>query len=529
MKVREVMSLHPMKGARVLAGKAGLGREVRGVNIIEVPDVRRWLRGGEFLFSAGFAWRDDPQELGDVLCELDEAHVSAIGLKLGSYLPRVPKQVLATADRLGFPLIRIPPDVAYMDIIDPIFQQLAAHRLWVLERTFDIGEVLASLGLDDQSLESVAGALARQLGNPVYVFDALDGTVLVASANGATRRRAETRVARDLRRAAAEGPSGAAGRHPAFVDLAKSRGLAASIVVGRRRQGRVIVVEERRPLDEVAERAVGHVAELLSFLFMKRLAVVEGRREASRLFLDSLLSDSLTPEEASERALSLGLRLSMPHVALVIGLRHHDPVGFGSLRDLLDRALAGHPHVSGVLPGGCQLLVLVEAADVGQPALEDLFNKGGHLAHRPGVGEILAGAGSPRPGVDGVRRSQAEATIAYKTAERLRDAGLVRFDQLGVERLLAQIPGNELTHEYIARVLGPLEQAPQLLQTLEVYLEHGGNKVAAAAAIPLHRSSLIYRLDKISRLLDVNLGDPERFLELWLAVRLRRMLAWLPV
>jgi DNA-binding PucR family transcriptional regulator len=138
---------------------------------------------------------------------------------------------------------------------------------------------------------------------------------------------------------------------------------------------------------------------------------------------------------------------------------------------------------------------------------------------------VLVGSGSALPGLEGVRRSRSEATIAYRTAERIGGtAGLVRFADLGVERLLAQIPATQETHEYVTRMLGPVASDPQLLRTLEVFLERGGNKVAAAAAIPLHRSSLMYRLDKISRLLDIDLHEPERFLELWLAIRLRRII-----
>jgi purine catabolism regulator len=101
--------------------------------------------------------------------------------------------------------------------------------------------------------------------------------------------------------------------------------------------------------------------------------------------------------------------------------------------------------------------------------------------------------------------------------------GLVRFEDLKVERVLAQIPMTRLTEDYIAMAVSPLETEPELLKTLETFLEHGGNKVATAAAIPLHRSSLAYRLEKISTLLGVDIDEPETRLELWIALRLRRI------
>jgi DNA-binding PucR family transcriptional regulator len=40
----------------------------------------------------------------------------------------------------------------------------------------------------------------------------------------------------------------------------------------------------------------------------------------------------------------------------------------------------------------------------------------------------------------------------------------------------------------------------------------------------LHRSSLIYRLDRIARLLGRDVDDPGHSRELWLALRMRRIL-----
>jgi hypothetical protein len=55
--------------------------------------------------------------------------------------------------------------------------------------------------------------------------------------------------------------------------------------------------------------------------------------------------------------------------------------------------------------------------------------------------------------------------IAYTTARRVGTPGLVRFEDLGVERLLAQIPHDAMTDEYVGRMLGPVAEDPELLRT----------------------------------------------------------------
>lgn len=51
--VQDIIKLYPLSRARLLAGKSGLMRTVASANIQEVPNVERWLRRGEVLFTAG--------------------------------------------------------------------------------------------------------------------------------------------------------------------------------------------------------------------------------------------------------------------------------------------------------------------------------------------------------------------------------------------------------------------------------------------------------------------------------------------
>jgi purine catabolism regulator len=314
-------------------------------------------------------------------------------------------------------------------------------------------------------------------------------------------------------------------RTPMRVQLEQGTALGASLIVGRRPLGRIAVLEEREPLDEFVELAMIRGAELISFLLMRQMAILEGRREAGDLFFASLMSDQLTNEEAAERALTMGLRLTRPSVALVIGATGGKPGEEEPLRVAAERSISSCPHVVGKAANEGDLLVLVELAEQSpQTFVEEITAHISSLAEGSGVKNVLIGAGSARKGLEGVRRSRSEASIAFQVGARMNKHGLVRFEDLKVERVLAQIPMTQLTEDYVAMAVSPLETEPELLKTLESFLEHGGNKVATAAAIPLHRSSLAYRLEKISTLLGVDLDDPEVRLELWIALRLRRII-----
>ena len=99
------------------------------------------------------------------------------------------------------------------------------------------------------------------------------------------------------------------------------------------------------------------------------------------------------------------------------------------------------------------------------------------------------------------------------------------FDDLGVDRLLSDVPAAEV-EAFCKAVLGRLEavdaeRGTDLVRTLEVFLATR-NAAATARALYVHYNTVQNRLARIEELLGPYLDDPDRSLALALAVRLRR-------
>jgi purine catabolism regulator len=500
---------------------------VSGVNIVEVPDVWRWLRGGELLFTAGYAWRDDPAQLRDAISELHRLQVSGLAIKFGPYLEKLPEAVLQLAESFDFPIIRLPQSVAYMDVIDLLNEQLSSRRLRMFERFYETEQTFLAPGLDEQSIERLVGLAAATIESPVYVVDLIDDRVVVGDPrDGRARTGAMDLLDSDI--ATAIGLNDAdrralAGRAAAHFQFDDGRfALCAWLVVSREVRGAVVAVQDGREFGDFAELTLSHAADLISFLLLKRLARLQGRGEAASLLIQSLLRDRLTQEEATERALALNLRLARACAVLIIG-----PFGPGAIAEP-DALRRGVSRVLGVIPHAVSMdedrLVVLLQVDEGRHRIDLERSAEGLL--KVAADQSLAGVvavGSDRRGIEGLRRSWAEATLAYQAQSRIGVGTVVHFADLGVERLLSQIPHTEITERYVEALIGRVAEDPVLLRTLQVYVESGGRKLTTAARLHLHRSSLEYRLGKLSRLLDLDLSSPERLVELWLALRLRQM------
>jgi purine catabolism regulator len=115
--LREILEKEELKGVKVIAGKKGLDRVVTNVNIMEVPDIEKWVKPGELLFTTGYAIKDDYNALNRLIPFLDKKKLAGLGIKPKRYLAGYTEQMINTAEALDFPIIEFPQHMSYSDLI----------------------------------------------------------------------------------------------------------------------------------------------------------------------------------------------------------------------------------------------------------------------------------------------------------------------------------------------------------------------------------------------------------------------------
>lgn len=106
---------------------------------------------------------------------------------------------------------------------------------------------------------------------------------------------------------------------------------------------------------------------------------------------------------------------------------------------------------------------------------------------------------------------------------------LVHYSELGVYQLLLSISDKEAKQNYYDNILGKLEQYDKnnksnYLDFLSTYLECNCNINETADKLFVHRNTVVYKINKISEMLDCDLSDMEVRVELYLANMLRNIL-----
>ncbi len=148
-------------------------------------------------------------------------------------------------------------------------------------------------------------------------------------------------------------------------------------------------------------------------------------------------------------------------------------------------------------------------------------------AQYPGA-RFLVGKGQTGSKLSEIQRSFIHAKRCLLSESLVQPKNkLISYPELGFYQLLYEIPSAEYPKQYAASVLSPLlaydqENSSNLYETLTVFLNCRFNKVQTAKELYLHRNTLLSRLEKIEKILNLSLEDTETLFHLQAAIKIHR-------
>ena len=123
------------------------------------------------------------------------------------------------------------------------------------------------------------------------------------------------------------------------------------------------------------------------------------------------------------------------------------------------------------------------------------------------------GIGGPCRGPEQIRLAYAQARRTVETVRRMGRAGrVVAFGDLGIHRLLLQVPDLAELREFADEVLGKLsaaasDQAPVYLATLACYFRENASPHRASQVLHVHPNTVTYRIRRVEEITGLDLGS----------------------
>ena len=146
----------------------------------------------------------------------------------------------------------------------------------------------------------------------------------------------------------------------------------------------------------------------------------------------------------------------------------------------------------------------------------------------PTASTAVIGIGSEGASVRETYASYRQARMAARVARELSLEPVTRWDELGIYRLLAELPRDRVNDETLHPALNKLASVPDgtmLIATLETFLDCAGDVRTAAEALFLHRSTLYHRLGRIEAIGGIDLKSGTERLDLHLCLKLAHLVA----
>lgn len=177
----------------------------------------------------------------------------------------------------------------------------------------------------------------------------------------------------------------------------------------------------------------------------------------------------------------------------------------------------------------CILLSIPESGWDEAKLTEHLTGMLKHLHQENGM-SMSVGIGKPAMNVLGVRHSYTEAVNALQFGYRFKRKQFVQsYQAKDIGYLFHMLPHDELKQFYESTLDGLLQIADEserkeLLRTLNAFYETQCQLVETSKQLFVHRNTVVYRLEKCERLLDVKLKDPAESLRIRIALAIEPLL-----
>ncbi|WP_232696701.1 PucR family transcriptional regulator [Brevibacillus daliensis] len=321
---------------------------------------------------------------------------------------------------------------------------------------------------------------------------------------------------------------------PEKVEIGLGQRVAIAIRRGSDILGYIWAQEVNRPLTSEDDEILRQAAKAAVPLFLQRQGkrkAEEGRRKEFlwELLLGSHRDESLLLQKAAK------LQMEIPPPFLISVVDITEPQG-EQLTQLLYPLLMRDKVYN--VTDGSQVILLICSRKGGQcndgtllqlvdQFMEEAFSK---IVDKFGEENVFVGCGRPVQTLTDSRQSYQEALqmVQVKRQFPRETRHLIHYNKLGLYRMLAHMHLINDAQGYTNEGLGKLlaydrENQTNLMETLEVFLDHVGKVNVTASQLHIHINTLSYRLKRIEEITGYNLDDPNDRFSLYADLKLLKI------
>ena len=532
--VRKLLESEQFPKMKLLCGEKGLDLEVKGIRIIEIEDMERYLTGGEILITSFQVYLSCSDR------EVEQHFEDLVKSDISGFIVKKRKEYDPTGRRLSLlekhckkyeiPLVEISEDSYYWGIIRYVIMQVfdkATARLKYFKITHDSFNtfILKNNG-SSNTASDIIKFLSVMIENPVVLYYGnLNCMVSTNSDNSKLILSDEIQPYKP-------------NIITKFQYMKQMKGSCVQYVVKFAILSEVeiyiTITEENRELTELDYMAIENAIINLQYGFLSEFAQDEEKKAYQRDIIQNILNGLLSSKEMTEAAAQLGMKESDTYRV----------VDFHTITKNAQRKYTKEQlHEVGVIEGelmhllpdaliyrNMDQIVMIQQVDSNQTELEyqkemeeveDVIQRS--ILYRKKDTDFQIGIGKSVEGYQRLKESYHEASQAIKYIEIIRQVtgdkskSVVHYSNLGFFQIFGKVDDMTELERCIPETLKKLylyddEHKGELITTLQMYLRNNQSIKKTAGAMFVHYRTISYRLEKIKQISGINFDDANEVL-----------------
>ncbi|MFD1928023.1 PucR family transcriptional regulator [Sporosarcina siberiensis] len=534
LSIKDIMELELLANATIKAGKEIItDKVVEWISVIESP-VENFVRENELVLTTGIGCFKDSEELMGFVHDVYESGASALAFATGRYIFEIPGEIIHYAEERSFPIIDIPWEVRFADIIHEVLFKLKDLKKDEMKRSEKAQQLLIQMIIQGKTLEQITAYIEKELGKPVIIRNRLGEVV------------AGTNISPDIFKVLNEVNTEIEiqqSHHPIHSEIKKIESathqyLHFAIQSNGNYDGDFFIqLKFEENLTEQDIVIVEQAVVATALWFSRTSAVMEAESRMQNEYILRLAKESeMTDEYVESHAAFFGFNLSLPYVCIV-----GHPQNLSDLiehkKNVNDSAKTHLKQISIYVREGFtyagenvqrEILIGIDTnevilfLEVDEDSKQETVNQYLDLVERR-FSHLLPGAtfswgiGRHKTGLKDFNKSYQKAKSALDMGMKQRGIGLrIHFEETKFNRLLLNLSLNKEVREIVTSTISPIvkydfNRDMELVKTITAYTRNNGNISQTARDLNLHRQSLLYRLRKIESLTDLSLVDPDDY------------------
>ncbi len=533
MTVRELIEHSELCGLRCIVGEEQLDREITSVNIMDNPNVYRFLKPGEIVLSTGYLFQNDSKGRVRMVREAARIGCVAMGIKIKRFIDEVPQDMLEEARACGLPLFEIPFYYPLSEFSRVIFETLVKEKMGSQVRMAEDMSALSDLYFQGCGLETLCGETSARTGKRLYITNKNRLCLCITEADGAIRDTISPEEQPFSLENAEHTPFPVSGSGGSLYEEyrqveVEGETFRAFLLVLPADCG-YLCVPAAHDLSADLRSTLRHAARIAGLMLSGHQTAPHS--ELADFFYDFLMSDRINDRESVIAACrQCGFEPYGRRICLSVLLDGTEELA--ARRRQLRTAVSNQtPDQSFVCSGHDIVSVFLFLPEriselEAEERMRDIATR--ICARTAQIPQLYFGIGHSSTGELEIAESFHESIATARLARRLGCTAPTTYSDLFPCHLLSRQSEREL-RRLVQDTIEPLLLSDQnshtdLILTLDTYLDCRMNATATAKRLFLHRNTLLGRLDKISELTGMSLQNRNHLQLLQSAIFARRLL-----